>query len=479
LKILIQMKLRILLAVLAIVWCCAMAVAGERPLPVSRFRGENCSGVSDEAPLPEIIHPETNALWKIDLIPGNSSPCIADNLIFLTGSKNDNLYTICIDRKTGNILWQKEIKPEKTERPSRLAGLASPTPTTDGELVYVYFGSFGLICYDFSGKEIWRKPLPIPVTQHGTGTSPILCGDKVILLFDQDIDSFILAVNKNTGETVWKTERPFARRGFVTPLVIYEDEPVIVAPGTLQVIAYYAKNGVEKWRVSGLPNEVCPSPVFAEGLVFCCGWTPWSGTTRLTPFPVLLNQFDKNKDGKIDSSEAQSGQLKQHFIYADADKDGFITREEWESLSEIFARSENSILAIKPGGKGDVTKTHVVWKQSRGLPYVPTPLYYKGKIWLIKNGGLLTCYDAKNGNPVIVEERIGASGDYYASPVGGDNKIYLCSQSGVVTVIEAADTLKIISQNKFNEQIMATPAIYDGTIYLRTTSSLYSFKKMR
>lgn len=471
--------MQILLFILAISGCCAFAVSEENTLSWSRFRGENCAGISEGTPLPEHIEPASNVVWKINVLPGNSSPCIADNYVFLTGSKNENLYTICIDRKTGDILWQKDVKPEKVERPSRLAGLASPTPTTDGQRVYVYFGSFGLLCYDFSGNEIWRKPLPIPNTQHGTGTSPVLCEDKVILLFDQDTDSFILAVNKNTGETIWKTSRPFARRGFATPLVIHEDEPVIIAPGTLQVVAYYAKNGAEKWRASGLPNEVCPSPIFADGLVYCCGWTPWSGTTRLTPFQTLLNQFDKNKDGKIDSSEGQSGQLRQHFIYADADKDGFITKKEWEDISEILERSENSILAIRPGGIGDVTKTHVKWKQTRGLPYVPTPLYYKGKIWLIKNGGLLTCYDAKNGNPIINEERIGAGGDYYASPVAGDNKIYLCSQSGVVTVIEATDKLKIISQNKFNEQIMATPAIYDGAIYLRTTSSLYSFKKMR
>lgn len=445
----------------------------------SRFRGDHCAGVSDKSALPDSIGPETNVQWKISVFQGNSSPCISGDFIFLTGSKDEILYTFCIDRKSGKILWQKELKPERLEKPSRLAGLASPTPTSDGERVYVYFGSFGLLCYDFSGKEIWKKPLPIPNTQHGTGTSPILCEDKLVLLFDQDTDSYILAIDKNSGETVWKAGRPFARRGFATPLVINEDETVIVAPGTLQVVAYYARNGMEKWRVYGLPNEVCPSPIFADGLIYCCGWTPWSGTTRLSPFAAVLQQLDKDSDGKISISEAQSGQVKQHFAYADANKDGFLSGEEWEELSEIFSRSENSILAIRPGGKGDVTKTHVQWKQTRGLPYVPTPLYYKGKIWLIKNGGLLTCYEASSGIPVINEERIGAGGDYYASPVGGDNKIYLCSQAGVVTVIEAIDSLKIISQNRFNEQIMATPAIVDEVIYLRTTSSLYSFRKMR
>lgn len=445
-----------------------------------RFRGNDCSGIADGYALPSSISPDTNVLWTIKIPSGNSSPCIAGKYLFITASSNDLLLTFCIDRLTGAVLWQREIKPEVLEKPSRLAGLASPTPTTDGSYIYVYFGSYGLICYDFKGNEIWKKQLPIPNTQHGTGSSPVLCDDRLILLRDQDKDSYLLAVDKLSGKTVWKADRPMAKRGFSTPLVVREkenDNPIIVVAGTLTLMAYDSMKGDELWRVGGLPNEVCASPIQGSGLLYAAGWTPWSGATRLQPFDILLQQGDKNGDGKISADEAPSGQVKQHFIYADADKDGFITKEEWEELSRIFSKSENSLIAVRPGDRSQSNqKDRVVWKQTRGLPYVPTPLYYREKLWLIKNGGLLTCYKADDGEILIREERIGAGGDYYSSPAGGDGKIYICSQQGVVTVIKAEPPLQVISQNPFNEQIFASPAIVEGIIYLRTSARLYAFK---
>src|SRR5207247_683387 len=152
----------------------------------------------------------------------------------------------------------------------------------------------------------------------------------------------------------------------------------------------------ELWTVRGLPNELCASPVFCDGQIFVGGWTPGSGVARMPLFDSLLEQGDANHDGKLTRAEAPPGPARQHFVYIAADKDGFVTRRELDTLAEIFSKSENVILAIRPGGRGDVTATHVGWKQTRGLPYVPSPLFYEHRLWLVKNGGLISCFYTTN-----------------------------------------------------------------------------------
>jgi outer membrane protein assembly factor BamB len=192
-------------------------------------------------------------------------------------------------------------------------------------------------------------------------------------------------------------------------------------------------------------------------------------------FDSLLERGDANKDGKLLQSEAPPGPCKQHFVYIDANKDGTITREEWEAMADIFTRAENAGLAIRPGGKGDVTKTHVAWKQTRGLPYVPTSILYKHRIYYIKNGGLLSCFNATNGTPMFLEERIGALGDYFASPVAAGGKICVISRSGTATILDAGDELKVLARNNLSEPVLATPSVVDDVLYVRTAGKLYAF----
>ncbi len=182
---------------------------------------------------------------------------------------------------------------------------------------------------------------------------------------------------------------------------------------------------------------------------------------------------------QLSQSEAPQGPARQHFQYIDANKDGQITREEWDSMKGIFSMARNSVMAVTPTGSGNVSSTHVLWSQTRGLPYVPTPLYYNDRVYLIKNGGILSCYNGTNGSPIFTEERIGALGDYYASPVAANGKICLISQQGIATIIAAADELKVLSRNQLGEPVMATPAIIDKTIYIRTRSTLYAFSNNR
>ena len=152
------------------------------------------------------------------------------------------------------------------------------------------------------------------------------------------------------------------------------------------------------------------------------------------------------------------------------------TREEWTEMAAMFAKAGNALLAIRPGGRGDITRTHLAWKQTRSLPYVSSPLYYQDRLFTIKNGGLVSCYEAKTGRALYQDERLGAMGDYYASAVAVDGKAYIASEQGVVVVFDATeDTLNVLARNNLAEAILATPAIVDGKIYLRTATSLYAF----
>ena len=440
-----------------------------------QFRGPAGSGIGS-TDFPTHFGPNSNVLWKTELPPGHSSPCIWDDKIFLTGFNGEKLETLCLNRRDGRILWHREIQPNKIERGARLSDPATATPTTDGARVYAYFGSFGLLSYDFTGRELWRKPLPVPVTHHGPGASPVLAGNLLVLVCDQDMDSYLLAMNKLNGEIVWKTERPTFRRGFCTPLPWPPEKPKqLIVPGTLRLVAYNLNDGSERWSLRGLPNEMVASPVAGEGLIFVAGWTYGSGVRRMPLFDDLLKRGDANRDGKLTREELGGGPAKQHFVYIDANKDDLLTREEYAVIARIFDESKNIALAVRPDGFGDVTETHVVWTARRGLPYVPSPLYFQGRVYLVKNGGMASCFHARTGKVFYQAERLGALGSYYSSPVAAAGKICVASQTGTVVVYRSGEKLEVLARNSLNEPILATPAIVDEKLYVRTKSALYAF----
>jgi outer membrane protein assembly factor BamB len=152
-----------------------------------------------------------------------------------------------------------------------------------------------------------------------------------------------------------------------------------------------------------------------------------------------------------------------------------VTPAEWQMMAEMFVKAGNAVLAIRPGGKADVTTSHLAWKSTRSLPYVCSPVYYQGRLYTVKNGGLASCYEAKTGKAHYQDERLEAGGDYYASLVAGGGKIFAASQKGLVVVWEAGDELKVLARNDLSEQVMATPAIADSKLYIRTEGHLYAF----
>jgi outer membrane protein assembly factor BamB len=442
-----------------------------------QFRGYRGAGILEGHSPPTVFGPETNLLWKTALPPGQSSPCIWGFRLFLTAVEGEELQTLCLDSRTGVELWRRSVTLSPGERGSGLGGPAAPTCCSDGRRVYTYSGPFGVVAYTFDGQEAWRRPLPTPVTSHGVGTSPVLAGNLVVLLRDQDRNSHLLALNAANGDLAWETDRPEFRRGFCTPLILPDgDDWTIVAPGTLQVVAYRATDGQELWRVAGLPNEICASPVGGPDLLLAGGWTPGSGVARMPDFDSLLVLGDASGDGRLERAEAPQGPARQHFHYMDADRDGALTREEYEFIADAFNRSSNALLAIRPAGHGRLSPEQVLWRQTRGLPYVPTPLLYRGRVYLVKNGGMVTCLDAPTGEVHFREERLDVLGDNYASPVAASGRVFVASRSGTIAVLEDGTTLRVLARNAIGESILATPAIAHDTLYVRTEKHVWAFR---
>ena len=467
--------------VLALAANSTCATAAEPAWP--QFRGPGGNAVAIDAHPPVHFGPGTNVVWNTALPSGHSSPCIWASRIFLTGFENGKLETLCLERASGRILWRKTAPAEKIEPSHRIGGPASSTPATDGQLVITYFGSFGLIAYDFEGREQWSKPLAAPVVEFGTGTSPVLAGDLVILLCDQDDGSYLLALDKRTGKQAWRSERSEFRRGFATPFVWGHDGgEELVVPGSIWLRSYNLKDGSERWSFTGTSRVANSSPCASDGLLFSASWNIGSDPgdrITLEPYESFARQNDADKDGRFKKEEIPAGPLRDRFSQMDINKDGFVVREEYEMMREMFAKAGNAVLAIQPGGRGDVTTSHLAWKQTRSLPYVCSPVFYDARLYTVKSGGLVSCYEAKTGRVLYQDERLAAPGDYYASLVAGGGNIYAISQKGVATVLAAGDTLKVKARNDLGAQVMATPAIIGGNLYVRTAEHLYAFGESR
>jgi outer membrane protein assembly factor BamB len=444
-----------------------------------RFRGPNGSGVAEQAKPPVEFGPDKNVQWKVATPSGPSSPCVWGARIFLTAFDDGKLWTLCLDRATGKELWRRDSRTEKIE--PFLAGQGSPaasTPATDGERVVVYFGSCGLIAYDFEGNELWRHPLPVAQTNNdfGSGTSPIIENGRVILVRDLKTGSAVIALDAAKGKLLWKSDRPEMATGYSTPVVwAHDGVKDLVAPGGLAMKAYDLQNGSERWVVRELAVVNCSSPVAGSGLLYFAGWSPAGEDAPMPGFDDLL-KADANHDGKLSKAESENTMMKGFFTPNDTDADGHITRSEWDAIVAYLKRGNNRLVAVKPGGSGEITDSHVAWEKKKGLPYVPSPLLYRSRLFLIKDGGLASCFDAATGEPKYQQARIGIPGSFYASPVAANDHIYLVNLNGSAATLKAGDTPEVVWRADFGERIAATPAIADDTLFVRTETKLFAFK---
>jgi outer membrane protein assembly factor BamB len=379
------------------------------------------------------------------------------------------------------VLWRQRAPIEKLERVNRINGPSTPTPCADGKRVYVYFGSFGLIAYDFDGKEAWRKALPIGAVRHGTATSPVLAAGKLIVNGDQeDMKSFLIAVDPADGRTLWQVPRPRCFSSHTTPIRrrAADGADELLLAGSVRLVAYDLKDGAERWSVRGLEAiSICPSPVLSEDGTTVFASSLSMGEDHLPTFDALLKKLDKDGDGKISRQEADK-LTRDVMDILDTNHDGVLTREEWDAYYDIFKQADAGLFAVRlPGGeRGDLSETNVVWKQKKGVADIGSPLCYRGRVFVMQNGGFASCYEAASGKEIYRSKRVGGGSQYFASPVAADGRIYVASTGGVVTVIDAgADEPRVVASDDLGEGIAATPAVVGNVMYVRTSGHVWAF----
>ena len=403
-----------------------------------QFRGPNSSGVGTGTP-PVHFGPGQNVLWKTAVAAGLSSPVVWDGRIFLTefDQATRQLSTLCIDRRTGKILWRRTVAPERIEAVHELSSPAGATPATDGERVYVYFGSYGLVSYDLNGNLKWERRLPLPENPYGAVSSPIVAGELVVLNH-QGKDAYLLAVNRRDGRTVWKTDRSQFQYGWSTPVHWRHDglDEIIVLGGDFKpnqrLMAYNLADGAERWWVGGLPPSGKSTPVIGDGLLFFAA-----------PDIILETAAERRNPDRA---------------------------------AQFYANNAARVMAVRPGSTGEVSQANIVWSERKGVPGVPSPLHYDGRLYTFQNGGIVFCRVARTGE-LLYTARLGVPGYYYSSPVAADQKVYIASEEGVVVVLDAGKEFNVLATNKLDGAVLATPALIDRSIYVRTEDHLYAFGK--
>jgi outer membrane protein assembly factor BamB len=409
-----------------------------------RWRGSDGSGVSETKNLPAEWSDTKNVIWKTP-IPGrgHSSPIIWGNRLFLTTSfegeavpgakapvhlvngkpflhpdsvgsdRRHTLKVLAIDTDSGKILWERTAYEGTVyDDRHRKNTYASSTPATDGERVYVYFGSEGLYAYDFNGNLLWKTDVgKIGTVGMGVGTSPVLYENLVILQCDTEMgeDSFIVAFDKKTGKQVWRTPRKVLV-GWSTPVVVRAGKRnELITSGTELIISYDPATGKELWRTKGVDNNAIPSPVVGHGLV------------------ILSTGFPGKK-----------------------------------------------VIAVKLDGKAKGEEVEIVWTYDRGTAYVPSPVLYGDYLYLTTDKGILSCLDVKTGKVFYADGRIPVPATFTASLLAFDGKVFQFSEDGDAFAVTAGPKHEVVRTNPLGEPILATPAIAGGRLFIRGEKHLFA-----
>ncbi|HET6974132.1 MAG TPA: PQQ-binding-like beta-propeller repeat protein [Pyrinomonadaceae bacterium] len=392
-----------------------------------QWRGPNLNGVSNEKNLPVKWTTDENVAWKVPM-PGysGSTPIIWRDRIFLNVADGDNLFLWCLNKTNGEVLWKKPLGDGNVKM--RKQNMSSPSPVTDGRSVYVMTGTGILKGFDFNGKELWTRDIQKEYGQFGLqwgyASSPLLHEDslyvQVLHGMKTDDASYVMRIDKKTGKTLWKVDRPTnaireSPDSYTTPALLrYGKTTEIVITGGDCVTGHDSATGKELWRANGLNPDNNPS-------------------YRIVASPIIFDNI----------------------IYAP-------TRIK-------------PLLALKAGGRGDITSSHVLWSTGNG-PDVPTPVTDGKYFYVVNDRGIMFCLDAKTGAEVYVQQRI-KPGTYSASPVLADGKIYITNEDGLTTVVAAGPKFEVLAENPLNDYVLSSPAISDGQIFIRTAAHLYAIGK--
>ena len=392
-----------------------------------QWRGPNLNGISNEKNLPVKWTAEENVAWKVAM-PGlsGSTPIIWRDRIFLNVAEGDNLELWCVDKTKGEVLWKKPLGAGNVKM--RKHNMSSPSPVTDGRAVYVMTGTGVFTAFDFNGKELWTRDIQKDYGAFGLNwgyaSSPLLFEDslyvQVLHGMKTDDPSYVMRIDKKNGKTLWKVDRPTnaireSPDSYTTPALLrYGKTTEIVITGGDCVTGHDPATGKELWRANGLNPDNDPF-------------------YRIVASPIVFNEI----------------------IYVP-------TRVK-------------PLLALKAGGRGDITTSHLLWSTING-PDVPTPVTDGKYFYVVNDRGVMFCLDAKTGAEVYGQQRI-KPGTYSASPVLADGKIYITNEDGLTTVVAAGPKFEVLAENALNDYVLSSPAISDGRIYIRTTGHLYAIGK--
>lgn len=386
------------------------------------YRGPSGDGHSQATKTPTRWSESENVRWKTAIHDkGWSSPVIWGRQIWLTTATEDGkqMFAVCVDRQTGEVLHDlKLIETENPQYADPFNSYASPTAAIEEGRVYLHFGSFGTLCLDSqSGKTIWSRT-DLPCNHHrGMGSSPILYDDLLIVHFDGFDYQYLVALNKHTGETVWKKDRQIdygtdngdVKKAYGTPIVrTIDGREQLISPTAMATLAYDVRTGDELWRVRFAQHSNANRPLFGDGLFYIC-----------TGFP----------------------------------------------------RAE--LLAVRQGGQGDVTESHVAWRCSKGVPSMPSQLLIDGRIYMVDEG-VVTSLDAKTGKQLWQAR---APGKYVASPIYSAGHVYLFNDSGQATVFKPGDKYAPVAVNELDEGCLASPAAVGESLIVRTRTHLYCIEE--
>jgi outer membrane protein assembly factor BamB len=427
-----------LLALLLLPFCATAAMAEQW----TQFRGPNSSGVSTESTnLPVEFSFEEKVLWSAALGEGIACPVISRGKVCATTMTDEQKFAVvCFDAASGDEIWRREF--EAGDLPAIMSPNipASSTPAVDEKRVYAYFSTIGMIALDLNdGQVVWKRPLPEPHYLMGWGAahSPIVYNDLLILNQDDDLEPCLIALDKRTGEVVWKTPRPEMLAGYAVPVVCRggEREDIVVA-GSGKLKGYDPLTGKELWTCNTLLRTIMTTPVVVDDSIYV-SLQSYGDTDRVLRF-ALLEWKDTNQDGQLDKSEVGEAFGKK-FELGDKNEDGFLVDDE---IDAAFQASTNmvgggsTIQAVRGGGEGDVTATHVRWNLDHKVPSnIVSPLVVDGRLFIVKKGGISACFDVGVGETVWMKKRIGNLGNYYASPVAGVGNIYVMGENVFLTVL--------------------------------------------
>ncbi len=446
-----------------------------------QFRGHNSSALSSSRKLPVTFSPTENLRWEATLGEGVASPVIVAGQLYNTAMTAPDTFTVfCHEASTGKQVWQKSFPVSDLPAITKPNVPASSTPTCDGERVFVYFSTLGMLALNAkSGEQLWHVPLPVPqyLMDWGAAASPVLYKDLVIFCSDDDLNSYIIALDGKSGEIRWKTERSDMLGGYSTPVIaeMPTGDEIVVA-GTGKMKGYDPKTGNELWTCNTLLRTIMTSPVLHEGVVYLSVQS-YGDTERILKY-ALLEWKDTNQDGKLTKAEVPK-EFGQKFDKADANQDGFLEGDELDYAFQSptnMAGGGSIIQAIQCGGRGDVTKTHLKWGlKTKASSNMASPVLVGDQLFVVKKGGLCSSFDIETGKSHWETKRLQNLGEYFASPIAGDGKIYVTGENGFCVVLEQGHKLNVLAKNDLGDSIIATPAIADGRLYFRTKEKILCF----